>query len=160
MRAHIILLTVLTTIYTLSITDVQAKEEVYRWVDENGVVHFENQAPQQSEAEKISIKSDRSTNVQPAPDATYENEDESIDTKTSYAQQRRDERAIKRQEAADKEKLIDASCEHARTDVASLEPMTRVLMEQEDGTVVRMDDNDRLEKLREAKAYIAGNCGK
>lgn len=160
MRTHIILLAVFTTIYTLSMADAQAKDEVYRWVDENGVVHFENQAPRQANAEKITIKSDRSTNRLPDPDAIDETTDESIETETTYAQKKREERAKKRQEAADKEKLIAANCEQARADVARLEPMTRVLVEQEDGTVVRMDDNDRLEKLGEAKAYIAKKCRK
>jgi hypothetical protein len=34
------------------------------------------------------------------------------------------------------------------------------MVEYEDGTVVRLDDNERLKTLDEAKAYIAENCNK
>jgi hypothetical protein len=32
------------------------------------------------------------------------------------------------------------------------------MVQMEDGTIARMDDNVRLETLNEAKSYIAGNC--
>ena len=49
-------------------------------------------------------------------------------------------------------------CEQARVAVAKLEPMPRVMVTQADGSTIRMDDNDRLEKLGEAKKFIADNC--
>ena len=55
---------------------------------------------------------------------------------------------------------MEVLCKNNRERVATLEPVTRVLYEQEDGSVVRMDDNDRLEKLAESKAFIAENCDK
>ena len=158
MRTRICFFALFTAIIAFPITDASAGNEVYRWVDEDGVVHFENLAPQQGDAEKITIKSNRNTNYQPGMDTVPEKTDEEIDTDASFAQQRRDERAMKRQEAAEKGKLTAATCEQSRIVVAKLEPMTRVLVEQEDGTVVRMDDNDRLERLREEKAYIAEKC--
>ena len=160
MRTNIFFLSVFTTIFLLSMTDVLAKEEIYRWVDENGVVHFENKAPAQIEAEKVTIQSTRNTGIRPYTDAPDANTGEEIDSEASYAQQRRDERAKKRQAANEKEKMTAAGCENSRKVVAHLEPKTRVMVEQEDGTVIRMDDNDRLDRLGEEKAYIAKNCNK
>jgi len=161
MRTTIVILTIFTMIFTLVITDAAAKEEVYRWVDENGVVHFESQPPPKTDAEQITIPSDRSSDIQPWVDPFPGDSDEETEPQvSSYAQQKRDERAKKREEADEKEKLTTAACEQSRKVVAQLEPMTRVLVEQEDGTVIRMDDNDRLERLREEKAYIAENCKK
>ena len=59
-----------------------------------------------------------------------------------------------------KEEEITALCDQHRRVVAQLQPMPRVIVEQEDGTVTRMDDNDRLEKLRESKTFLAENCDK
>ena len=164
MRTKIYYLALFTTIFTLSMTIVSAESEVYRWVDDDGVVHFENRAPRQADAEIITIKSDRSRDSQASIDTPSQDTAPAVDTEASteasYAQQRRDERAIKRQEAAKKEKLTAAMCENSRTVVARLEPMNRVLVEQEDGALERMDDDDRLQRLDEAKAYIAKNCGK
>ncbi len=56
--------------------------------------------------------------------------------------------------------MTSAACERSRRVVAKLEPMTRVLVRQDDGTVIRMDDNDRMERLSEEKAFIAENCNK
>jgi len=158
MRTNIFFLTVITLILMLSATDVLAKDEVYRWVDENGVVHFENQAPEQGGAEKIAIRPNQNTENQSSMDVSPQDANGDVDSEVSYAQQRRDERARKREEADEEKKLTAAGCEHSRKVVAQLEPMTRVLVEQEDGSVIRMDDNDRLARLREEKAYIARNC--
>jgi len=151
-------LALFTMIFTLSATNALAESAVYRWVDENGVVHFENQAPRQVNAEVIIIKSSPNRDEQAALGTAPEDTAEKTVTETSYAQKRRDERAMKRQEAIENEKLTAANCEYNHRVVAQLEPMPRVLLEQKDGTVVRMDDNDRLERLGEAKAYIAENC--
>jgi hypothetical protein len=160
MRTNIFYLIVLTAVFTLSATNSAAKDEVYRWVDENGVVHFENRAPRQADAEKITIRANQDSDIQPAMEASPKDTNDELDSEVSYAQQRRDERARTRQEASEKEKMTTATCEQSRKVVAQLEPVTRVLVEQEDGTVIRMDDNDRVERLREEKAYIAENCNK
>lgn len=160
MRANIFFLAVFTMIFTLTTTNLLAIDEVYRWVDENGVVHFENQAPEQTEAEKITIRPDQERGIQPTTDEFNAVTDEEKNSEASYAQQKRDDRAMKRQEAKEKEKITAAECENSRTVVAQLEPVTRVLVQQEDGSAIRMDDNERLERIREAKAYIAANCNK
>ena len=56
--------------------------------------------------------------------------------------------------------MIAAGCEQRYQLVSQLEPSTRVIVEYEDGTVGRLDDNERLEMLNEAKAYIAEKCDK
>ena len=70
----------------------------------------------------------------------------------------RDERAEARREKEAEAKVTAKSCEKAREVVSQLEPSPRVNVTHEDGTVTRMDDNDRLETLGKAKAFIAGNC--
>jgi len=156
MRIATILMAVFISMLVLSATDATAKNEIYRWVDENGVVHFGDRPGGQAKVEKIDIPENRVSNTRPASVAA------SGDTsqQPSYAQQQRDERATNRKEAAEKQKALEAGCAQRRQLVAQLEPSTRVMVRYEDGTVTRMDDNDRLEKLGEAKAYIAENCDK
>jgi hypothetical protein len=156
MRIATILTAVFISILVLSATDAIAENEIYRWVDENGVVHFGDRPGGQAKAEKIDIPESRINSTQPASVTA------SGDTsqQPSYAQQHRDERAANRKEAAEKQKALEADCPQRRQLVAQLEPSTRVMVTYEDGTVIRMDDNDRLEKLNEAKAFIAENCDK
>ena len=156
MRIATILMTIIISILVLSATDAIADDEIYRWVDENGVVHFGNRPDGQAGVEKVDIPESRVNNNQAAAASA------SGDTsqQPSYAQQRRDERAKIHKEAAEKEQAIAAGCEQRRQLVAQLEPSTRVMVRLEDGTVTRLDDNERLETLAEAKAYIAENCDK
>jgi hypothetical protein len=156
MRIATILMVFFISILVLSATDAIAEDEIYRWVDENGVVHFGDRPGGQAGVEKVDIPESQINSAQPASAAA------SGDTSQppSRAQQQRDERAVTRKEAAEKQKELEAGCTQRRQLVTQLEPSTRVMVTYEDGTVIRMDDNDRLEKLNEAKSYIAENCNK
>lgn len=156
MRIAIIFMAVCISVLVLSAADAAAGNEIYRWVDENGVVHFGDRPDGQTSVEKIDIPESQINSTQPT--STVATADAS--QQPSRAQQQRDERAEKRKEAAEKEQAIAAGCEQRRQLVAQLEPSTRVMVRLEDGTVTRMDDNKRLETLGEAKAYIADNCDK
>ena len=154
-----VFMTVLIATLVLLATDAPAKDEVYRWVDENGVVHFGDRPDEQTEAELIDIQVSEGSGpaTSPAPDPA--NPGQPSEPKPSLAQQRRDERAAKRLEAAEREAVLAQSCETARQRVASLEPSPRVIVQHDDGTVGRLDDNKRLELLNNAKSFIAKNCG-
>ena len=156
MRIATILMAVFISILVLSATDAIAEDEIYRWVDENGVVHFGDRPGGHAGVEKIDVPESQINSTQPAS-ATAATD---ASQPPSRAQQQRDERAEKRKEAAEKEQAIAAGCEQRRQLVAQLEPSTRVMVKSEDGTVTRMDDNVRLETLGEAKAYIAEKCEK
>ncbi len=158
MRITTVYMLIFFTALVLSAMETLAEDEIYRWVDENGVVHFGNRAPQQADAELVPIQQHPGGDTSSSSNAVSADTDQQPEEPVSYAQQQRDERAKKRKEAAERNKAIAESCAQARRIVAQLEPMTRVMTESEDGTVIRMDDNDRLKLLGEAKTFIAGNC--
>ena len=134
-----------------------AAKEVYRWVDENGVVHFGDRAPEKGDAEKVSIQPSSGAGSAPASDPASPYTEP---TQPSYAQQLRDERAALLKEKAETAEITSEICQQARDVITQLEPSPRVNVTHEDGTVTRMDDNDRLERLAEAKAFVSENCNK
>ncbi|MDX2428768.1 MAG: DUF4124 domain-containing protein [Xanthomonadales bacterium] len=164
MRFSIIIATVFIAITIALVPHTSAAAEVYRWVDENGVVHFGDLAPDQGNAEKISVQpspgAQSSPLSDPASDSASPYTEQATDPQPSYAQQLRDSRAAQKQERAEKAEVSSEICQLAREVVSRLEPSTRVNMVHKDGTVTRMDDNVRLEKLAEAKALVAENCDK
>ena len=160
MRIAIIFMTVLIGALGLSATDALAKDEVYRWVDEDGVVHFDDLPGKQAGAEPVKIRKSPGVSNQASSSPAPADANQQEEPQPSYAQQQRDERAKNRREAAEKKSAIDAGCEQRRQIVATLEPSTRVMVKLEDGTVTRLDDNERLESLAEAKDYIAEKCDK
>ena len=149
-----LLMAVLIATLTLTATDAMAADGVYRWVDENGDVHYGDNPPRQANAEAVDIQPDASSGLK--PDAYSQLE--SSAGQPSRAQQQRDERALQRKEQTEKETSMAAGCEQRRATVAQLEPMPRVMVTNEDGEVYRMDDNDRLAELGKLKAYISENC--
>lgn len=156
MRVTTLISIVLFATLTLSTATTLAEEKIYRWVDKDGVVHFGNR-PEGHEAEIVDVEtapvSDSQAN--PGPSSVYD-----TNPQPTHAQKLREERAQSRKEAAEKQKEMDVLCEKNREIVAKLEPFTRVIVEKEDGSAIRMDDNDRLEYLNESKAFIAENCNK
>ena len=140
--------------------DAMADNEIYRWVDENGVIHFGEQPPEKGNAQSVSIPQSAGIDAQPSADANPANPEDPLEPQPSVAQQLRDARAEKRAEAEENERIVAEACAQRRTLVSQLEPSTRVMVKMEDGTVTRLDDNVRLETLDEAKTYIANNCDK
>lgn len=155
MRIAQMILVLLIVTFALSAADALAEDEIYRWVDENGVVHFGDRPPANAEADQVSIQTSKISNDAPS---TAQDPYAPSSSEPSVAQQLRDERAEKRAEAAEKKKIVAEACAQRRTIVSQLEPSTRVMVQMEDGTVARMDDDVRLETLNEAKAYISANC--
>jgi len=137
-----------------------ATDEVYRWVDENGVVHFGDRPPENTAAEQIAIQPGASNDAMAPSETAPAYPDQALTPQPSVAQQIRDERAKKRAETAENEEIVAEACAQRRTLVSQLEPSTRVMVRMEDGEVTRLDDNVRLETLNEAKTYIAENCNK
>jgi len=149
---------VLAAAITMAATDATAKDEVYRWVDDKGVVHFGDRPPEKTDAEAIGLRESDSTGVQPSTNPAASADAIIDETEPSFAQQQREARAERRKEAAENQAAIDAGCQQRREIVAQLEPSTRVMVRGEDGEVFRLDDNERLKALDEAKAYIAEKC--
>jgi len=154
MRIATFFMAILVIMLAFSATDAMAKDEIYRWVDENGVVHFADRPGSQTDAKKFDVYLSQN-DIKPSTASESTEPDQ-----PSYAQQQRDERAENRQQAAQRQQELDEACEKRRQLVARLEPKPAVLVMHDDGTTTRMDDDDRLAKLAEYKAFIAENCDK
>lgn len=135
-----------------------AATEVYRWTDENGVVHFVDTPPGNSEARKVVIEEayrPGTTGAYPAPGDTASEDGE---PPLSLADQRREEiaqnREKRRSEAAERERL----CAQYRQRLQQVEPARRVLYTDENGDTVRMDDDQRMAAVKESKDYLRRNC--
>lgn len=158
MRIAIIITLVLTITLPFLATDAMATDEIYRWVDENGVVHFGERPPAEAVAEQVVIQPGIRSDATPPSGSAPTDSNQSPEPQPSVAQQIRDERAKKRAEFEENKKMVAEACAQRRKIVSQLEPSPRVMIRMEDGTVTRMDDDVRLETLNEAETYIAANC--
>jgi hypothetical protein len=142
----------------LAAVEALADDEIYRWVDESGTVHFDKQPPANSESEQVDIQLHQTGIAPSASSPDQAPSDQQAEPQVSYAQQKRDEREKRRQESAEKQEITEAACAQRHKIVSELEWTPNIIVEYEDGTVGRLDNNVRVETLDEAKAYISANC--
>jgi hypothetical protein len=133
--------------------------QMYRWTDENGVVHFTDQRPPGQAVTVIDIPASSS---QPASNLP-QGEGPAVDSpdnaeQLSPADQRREEMATRREVILAAREKNAKACADARAELDRLEPNRRVFFTNEKGEVERMDDVVRTDKVAEAKAYIEENC--
>jgi hypothetical protein len=152
----------LATGCALASGQAMAAKQIYRWVDEDGVVHFSSRPPDGAQAAVVDASSpDQPPEAAPAPaPAPAESAAETAgeEPELSYAEQRRQERESRRQQYLEKQRERDAQCENMRRQREWVEPSTRVLVQGEDGNPRRLNDEEREELLNEAITFLEENC--
>jgi hypothetical protein len=148
-------------------------KQIYTWTDENGVVHYVDTPPDRADAVSMDAPEayhPGSADAYPVADADdsaaandpgneeVSDTDRSGNEEVSYADQKREqmarEREQRRQEQADRKRICVQASEH----LAALEPARRVFSTNAQGEPERMDDDERMRLIAEAKALIAENC--
>jgi hypothetical protein len=147
----------------LAIPATVSAQEIFRWVDNDGILHFSDRAPEGMEATLMRIKPNTVQLVQPEKRFTSETGaggvgENSEAPELSYAEQRRQARAKNRKDSREKAQETAAGCEIMRRQKAFVEPSPRVIVQNDDGTMRRLDDGERERMLREANRYLATNC--
>lgn len=147
----------------LSVPTHGSDKEMYRWTDENGVVHFSDQPPEGQGAEVLQIPGSEQTASSGVSSPPPAGEGQPTDLgdgseSLSPAEARRLEMAGRREAILAARAEREKNCAEMRAQVAELEPHRRVFFVNEEGETERMDDVARTNKVAEAKAYIAENC--
>ena len=146
--------------FLLALAASASAQTIHRWVDSEGVVHFGAQPPQGVDATPVNTVAPGKGLGVAAEDirGTKNPATENGEPQVSYAEQKRRERAERQQEAMKQNAERQRQCAVMERQRAALEPSPRVIIEDESGNPVRMDDNDRLTRLSEAKKYLEENC--
>lgn len=137
---------ILATALTLAVgTAAGQAAQIYKWVDAQGVTHFDAQPPAGQSVQEIDIQkpvAPPSTAPAARPDA--EQEQQAIDTK------------VKKQVAADAAKR-KAYCDRQRTNLAQLQNNPRV-REEVNGEYRRFTEEERQARIAEVKRSIDDTC--
>jgi len=145
----------------------QVFSEVYRWTDENGVTHFSETPPpsgQEAQVEDIKGNSPGSVNDESGIDpASVMNGDAApaaapAEAVMSPADQQRQVLAEKRAQRQQEQRALDASCRQAKSRLAQIEPSRRVFYTNDEGEMVRMDDEQRVGEVDDLQDFIDKNC--
>lgn len=145
LQAHFII-----GLLTLFLSSALSAAQVYKWVDDNGNVHFGSEPPINVEAEKFSTKTAR-----PQPSLTPTQEAPTAKAKQPPSQAEIDEKV--RRQVAKEQAQLQQECTLLRENLAQLKNNPRLLAEI-DGETVRLTEEQRQERIRETEEQIKEFC--
>ena len=137
-----------------------AATEVYKWTDEDGIVHYSDLPTGPEELETINVEGVDllgTTGAYPQ-DIESENKASEVDepgpVKLSAAQERREQIAHDREERREAQALSEQMCAKYRQRLEQVEPARRVYYTDDKGESIRLDDNQRM-AMMSAENFIS-----
>ncbi|MFW9082569.1 DUF4124 domain-containing protein [Pseudomonas sp. P2757] len=118
--------------------------QIYKWVDAQGVTHFDAQPPQGQPSTSIQTPSPPAIKPPAMPGSSTIGDQKAIDGKV-------------KEQVAEQQAQLKVFCDQARTNLAQLQNNPR-LREEVGGELRRLSDTQRQERVTEAQKQIAENC--
>lgn len=158
---------------------VHAAEEIYRWVDAAGVIHYTQVAPREGEWQRVTpgthaarraptldnpraretagAAGSASSTASPAPqDSGAQDEPPQLSEQQQAMQQRLEEQAAER--LADLEQARRENCKKAREQFQQFTTYARIRVEDEGGGTRVLGEEERQQRIAEAREAIVLNC--
>ncbi|MBX8575564.1 DUF4124 domain-containing protein [Pseudomonas cichorii] len=134
---------ILAAALSMAVSTTSQAAPIYKWVDAQGVTHFDAQPPAGQLVEEINVQK-----PPPAPTASTASEPD--------PQQQDIDAKVKKQVRAQEARMAD-NCEVLRTNLAQLQNNPRV-REQTEGGTKRLTDDERKARVAETQRTIAEYC--
>ncbi|MBX8609162.1 DUF4124 domain-containing protein [Pseudomonas cichorii] len=134
---------ILAAALSMAVSTTSQAAQIYKWVDAQGVTHFDAQPPAGQQVEEINVQK-----PPPAPAASTASEPD--------PQQQEIDARVRKQVRAQEAKMAD-NCEVLRTNLAQLQNNPRV-REQTEGGTKRLTDDERKARVAETQKTIAEYC--
>jgi len=143
---HIFFIAALLAICSTSV----AAQQIYRWVDDNGTMHFGAQPPLGVNATRIEAKASRPGSMVPLGSKPSYN---AVDDPEQQALEAKVKNEVMAQEA-ERNKF----CEQTRSNLAQLRNNPRLSYADESGKVHRLTEEERKRRTAEAEQGIKDFC--
>lgn len=127
-----------------------AQAEIYKWTDKQGGVHYSETPPAGIKYETLNP---RFAPAQAAPAAQPQAAPDNEQQKQEK-QRAEQERAYKEEQA----RIRQQNCEAAQKRLANLQSAPRIVITNPDGTVQRLNDEERQARIDEVQAQVSQNC--
>lgn len=131
---------------TLALSATSQAAQIYKWVDDQGVTHFDAQPPAGRQTQQIDIQKP------PAPSAP----NPSKPVTDGQAEQRAVDTEVKKKIAQEQNKRTE-DCKILRTNLAQLQNNPRV-REQVEGGLKRLTEEERQGRITETQKAIEDYC--
>lgn len=129
---------------------------IYKWVDAQGNVHYDQQRPTDVSSESMNIQhhapSDASSYKRPG---TKEEPQEGEENKTEKAADTNEE---KKPETAEEKKRRLAACAQARSNLSTMESIGRIKSKDKDGNTSFLSQQQKEAKMKQSRELINKYC--
>ena len=145
----------LLALMSVTLSGGVAASEIYKWIDENGNVHYEDRPSGASSEQRLAMTYSRTNNgvVQERIEARLEREAEREEARAAAAKE--EEEAAAEQEEAE---AMQQKCVEWRNKLQTMIDAQRVYRVGEDGERNYLDNTQRQEARQKAEQMIAENC--
>jgi len=127
--------------------------EIYKWVDKNGRVHYDDKPPVTGQKELMNIN-EESNAVKGLSEDRAEKRKKLLDAIDEDRQQKKEKEA----KAKKKKKKLTKQCHHARDSLKSYERSSSVYDLDKDGNRITLPGSVRDKIIANLKKKIAENC--
>ncbi len=130
------------------------QSEIYKWIDENGNVHFDDR-PGSGNKEKIEIKT---TETSSSPNTELQDRvEQEKQLLEIYGEERQENKLIKAEQREEKMEL-KKKCAQAKDYKRTLDESYGIYFLDEEGERVNLSAEEKDAELREIKEFIKKNC--
>lgn len=145
---------------TVIVAPPVAADEMYRWVDKNGVLNYSQIKPEGVNAEKVETRAGTTARSPATPAPAADPAAASGKPKLTEEQQRKlDElKALQQQEEQQIAEIKRANCEKSQKVLERLKLKEHVRIRNPDGTERALGEDERQKRIEEAQLGIATNC--
>ncbi|MEM7404242.1 MAG: DUF4124 domain-containing protein [Pseudomonadota bacterium] len=128
---------------------------VYKWVDENGKVHYGSKPPSGKQATEI--RTPAATESQPAPASDLQRKSRRKKILEAYEAERQEKREAKAKEQAEQQKVAER-CAKARDWLKREDGAPSLYKKDEAGNRQYLSTEDRTELVKKMRTYVRKHC--
>ena len=131
----------------------EAAGKYYKWTDSAGVVHYGENPPDPSKAQKVSV----STGVpsgQPATEEDLEKKQAKLMGDAEAEKEKQDEKTTTEENA----KIVKENCDIYKQNLSALKNSPRIREKDAKGEYRYLTDEEKAERTKSAETYIQENC--
>lgn len=142
----------LLALFAMTVPALASADSVYRWTDENGVVHFGDREPSGRSSERVSVKTGK-----PSGDGERQSPQEQVealDKNQAERERRENETAV--EEARRKQR--EARCQTAQANLEAINSNARIRVTDNDGQRY-LSPEEITEKKQQFEQIVEESCG-
>ncbi len=125
---------------------------VYKWVDENGVIHYSDKKPDHQSSEQLNVRTSPAPKAQDRPSAQDQNK--ALSDKNEVERLRKQQA----EETAQADARQSERCDAARKNLETLRTTARIREEGADGELRYLTPEDILDRKKQSQSILENEC--